>query len=68
VVTKAPLTMTISDMAGHRVATIFSNKVHEPGTYESNWHVPNLKAGLYVATLSTGATVLQTVKLVHSDK
>jgi hypothetical protein len=68
VVTKAPLTMTISDMAGHRVATIFSNKVHEPGTYESNWRVPNLKAGLYVATLSTGATVLQTVKLVHGDK
>jgi hypothetical protein len=68
VTSKAPLTITISDMTGYRVATIFTNKMHEPGTYEANWRVPNLKAGLYVATLSTGTTVLQTVKLLHNDK
>ncbi|MCB2407104.1 DUF4331 family protein [Hymenobacter lucidus] len=64
---KGPLTIVISDMMGRPVATLVSNKEHKPGTYEMPWKVQNLAAGTYIATVKSGETVLQSIKLVHTN-
>ncbi|WP_022822159.1 DUF4331 family protein [Hymenobacter norwichensis] len=68
VTVNAPISITVSDMMGRKVATIVKSKVHAPGSYEVNWRTGNLKKGDYIATISTGSTVLQTVRLVHDTK
>ncbi|QDA60760.1 DUF4331 domain-containing protein [Hymenobacter jejuensis] len=62
---KGPLTLTISDMTGRLIATVMKDKMHKPGAYDFTWRADKLGAGVYVATVSTGKTVLQSVKLVH---
>ncbi|SHI69013.1 Por secretion system C-terminal sorting domain-containing protein [Hymenobacter daecheongensis DSM 21074] len=62
-----PLTLTVTDMMGRKVATVFNNKEHKAGTYDFVWKVPTLAAGTYIATVKSGATVLQSIKLVHTN-
>jgi len=62
-----PLTLTVTDMVGRHVTTLFSNKEHKAGTYDVVWKVPTLGAGTYIATVKSGATVLQSIKLVHTN-
>ncbi|HEX8348583.1 MAG TPA: DUF4331 family protein, partial [Hymenobacter sp.] len=64
---KTPLTLTVTDMLGRKVATVFTDKSHKPGTYEYTWRAGKLDAGIYVATLSSGATVLQSMKIIHKN-
>jgi hypothetical protein len=65
---KGPLTIVISDMMGRPVATLANNKDHKPGTYELAWKAPNnLAAGTYIATVKSGQTVLQSIKMIHTN-
>ncbi|GAA4015252.1 hypothetical protein GCM10022408_30740 [Hymenobacter fastidiosus] len=67
VLAKGPVTLIVTDMMGRKVATLINNKEHKAGTYDFVWKVPALGAGTYVATVKTGATVLQSIKLVHTN-
>ncbi|GAA4377106.1 hypothetical protein GCM10023186_11640 [Hymenobacter koreensis] len=60
------VTITITDLNGRVIDTPVRDKMVRAGTYEFNWMPKRLAAGMYVATLSTGKTMLQTVKLVHT--
>jgi hypothetical protein len=64
---KTPLTLTITDLLGRKVATVFTDKAHKPGTYEYSWRAGKLDAGVFVATLSSGTTVLQSMKIIHKN-
>ncbi|UOQ72475.1 DUF4331 family protein [Hymenobacter cellulosilyticus] len=64
---KGPLSIVITDMMGRPVKTLVDNKEHKPGTYEMPWKVQNLAAGTYIATVKSGETVLQSIKLVHTN-
>ena len=64
---KGPLTIIVSDMTGKQVATLVSNKLHKPGSYDYTWEPKSLSAGTYIATVYSGKTVLQSVKLVHNN-
>ncbi|WP_400193494.1 DUF4331 family protein [Hymenobacter sp. B81] len=63
---RMPVTLTITDLNGRVVATPLRNKMVNPGAYEFNWQPGRLAAGLYVATLSTGNTTLNSIKLSHN--
>ncbi|MBC8082687.1 MAG: DUF4331 family protein [Hymenobacter sp.] len=66
---KSTISLVVSDMMGRQVATLIKPKDHKPGTYEYKWQVPaSVAAGTYVATFYSGATVLQSVKLVHQPR
>ena len=63
---KSDLTLKITDLTGRIVATPIRGKAHKPGMYEYNWRMPSgTAAGIYVATLSNGSTVLQTIRIAH---
>lgn len=64
---KGPLTIVVSDMEGKQVATLVKDKMHKPGAYDYNWEPKSLSAGTYIATVYSGSTVLQSVKLVHTN-
>ncbi|AIZ64713.1 hypothetical protein PK28_15440 [Hymenobacter sp. DG25B] len=66
VTVKAPVTLYISDLTGKRVATLLQEEVRKPGTYELKWDASSLKKGLYIATMSSGGEVIQSVKLLHT--
>ncbi|UOG74254.1 DUF4331 family protein [Hymenobacter tibetensis] len=60
------ISLIVTDMMGRQVATLIKPKEHKAGTYEYKWRLPNsLAAGTYVATFYSGATVLQSVKVVR---
>jgi hypothetical protein len=65
---KTTLTLKITDMMGRVVATPFRDKMHKPGVYDYSWRMPETAAGVYVATLSNGKTVLQTTKIDHQQR
>ncbi|GAA3948540.1 DUF4331 family protein [Hymenobacter algoricola] len=67
VAAKGPVTLIVSDMMGRKVATLINNKEHKVGAYDLVWKVPALSAGTYIATVKTGETVLQSIKLVHTN-
>ncbi|MET4105355.1 DUF4331 family protein [Hymenobacter sp. UYP22] len=65
---RSSLTMYVSDLTGRRVATLMNGKQHKPGTYDLSWKAgADLAAGTYVLTIASGSTVLQSVKLVHTN-
>ncbi|KAA9338634.1 DUF4331 domain-containing protein [Hymenobacter busanensis] len=65
---RMPVTLTITDLNGRFIATPVRDKVVKPGAYEFKWQPNRLAAGMYVATLSTGSTTLQSVKLIHNNQ
>ncbi|RYU84346.1 DUF4331 family protein [Hymenobacter persicinus] len=67
VAAKGPVTLVVSDMMGRKVATLINNKEHRAGAYDFVWNVPTLAAGTYIATVKSGETVLQSIKLVHTN-
>jgi len=67
VAARGPVTIIVSDMMGRKVATLINNKQHSIGAYDFVWKVPTLSAGTYIATVKTGETVLQSIKLVHTN-
>ncbi|MBD2714462.1 DUF4331 family protein [Microvirga sp. STR05] len=63
---KSDLTLRITDLNGRVIATPMKGKAHKPGAFEYEWRMPaGTAAGIYVATLSNGSTVLQTIRIVH---
>ncbi|MCC2548353.1 DUF4331 family protein [Hymenobacter sp. BT175] len=68
VAVKSPITLTITDMLGRRVATVINNKMHNPGVYEYTWRAPSMEAGVYIATVKSGSTTLQSVRMVKSNQ
>jgi hypothetical protein len=61
--------LVITDMTGRQVATLIKPKEHKVGTYEHTWRVPaSVAAGTYIATFYSGATVLQSVKVVRQTR
>ncbi len=66
---KSNLSLVITDLTGRQVATLIKPKEHKVGTYEYTWRVPaSVAAGTYVATFYSGATVLQSVKVVREAR
>ena len=63
---KSDLTLRITDLNGRVIATPMKGKAHKPGAFEYQWRMPSgTAAGIYVATLSNGSTVLQTIRIAH---
>jgi hypothetical protein len=63
---KSDLTLRITDLNGRIIATPMKGKAHKPGAFEYEWRMPSgTAAGIYVATLSNGSTVLQTIRIAH---
>jgi hypothetical protein len=63
---KSDLTLRITDLNGRVIATPMKGKAHKPGAFEYAWRMPSgTAAGIYVATLSNGSTVLQTIRIAH---
>jgi Domain of unknown function (DUF4331) len=63
---KSDLTLKITDLNGRVIATPMKGKAHKPGAFEYQWRMPSgTAAGIYVATLSNGSTVLQTIRIAH---
>ncbi|QIX61061.1 DUF4331 family protein [Hymenobacter sp. BT18] len=66
---RMPITITIVDINGRVIATPVRDKVVKPGTYEFEWKAPaGMASGLYIARLSTGRTMLQSVKLLKNKE
>jgi hypothetical protein len=66
---KSTLSLVVSDMMGRKVSTLIKAKEYKPGTYEYKWELPeSMAAGTYVATFYSGATVVQSVKLIHQPR
>ncbi|MBI2721169.1 MAG: DUF4331 family protein [Bacteroidetes bacterium] len=62
VATTAPVSISVYDLSGKRVAVVM-NETKQPGTYEVTYNAENLAQGIYIATLSSGSTVIQSVKI-----
>lgn len=58
----APVSISIFDLSGKRVAVVM-NETKQPGTYEVNYDASNLAQGMYIATLSSGSRVIQSLKI-----
>ncbi|MCE3260850.1 MAG: hypothetical protein K0S12_2491, partial [Bacteroidetes bacterium] len=58
----APVNISIYDLSGKRVGTVM-NEVKTPGTYEVTYNAEHLSQGIYIATLSSGSRVIQSVKI-----
>lgn len=58
----APVTISIYDLSGKRVATAL-NETKQAGNYEIVYNAENLSGGIYIATLSSGVKTIQSVKL-----
>jgi hypothetical protein len=62
--TTANLSIVVSDMVGRRVATVARDKAYRAGEYEVSWAPGREVApGQYIATLYSGSTVIQSVRL-----
>jgi hypothetical protein len=60
----ANLSIVVSDMMGRKVATVTSAKRFATGTHELSWQPGrDVAPGQYIATLYSGSTVLQSVRL-----
>ena len=62
--TKATMTVVISDVTGRKVATIAKDKNFVEGVNELQWQpTRDVAPGQYIATLYTGKTVVQSVRI-----
>ncbi len=57
------VTLEIFDLSGQKVATLVNNETKYAGTYEVNWNVQTMAAGVYVAVLSTDGFAMQSMKV-----
>jgi hypothetical protein len=61
---QATLSLVVSDIMGRKVATISNPKSFAAGTHELTWKPGSEVApGQYIATLYSGKTVLQSVRI-----
>lgn len=60
----SPISLELYDIAGNRVATVFSSKSHAAGVYEATFNLrKDMAAGTYICRLSTGS-MTRSVKLI----
>lgn len=57
--------INVYDLSGKKVATVI-NEQKSNGTYESTFNADHLSNGIYIANLSSGSKVIQSVKIVVS--
>jgi hypothetical protein len=62
VASQAPVSISIYDLTGRKVGVVM-NEVKSEGTYEVNYNAEHLSSGIYVATLSSGPKVVQSIKI-----
>jgi hypothetical protein len=62
----ANFSLTIYDLTGKKIESIVSNETRQPGTYEFKWSPGKLSTGVYIATLSSGPAVIQSLKINKS--
>jgi flagellar hook assembly protein FlgD len=53
----------VYNMSGSLIQTVVEDQVGA-GEYETTWNATNLPKGTYVAKVTSGSTVLQSIKLV----
>jgi hypothetical protein len=58
----APVTLTIYDLSGKKVAVVVNERKNE-GSYEVVFNAENLSSGIYIANLSSGAKTMQSIKI-----
>ena len=58
----APVTISIYDLSGRKVATVL-NETKQEGTYEIVYNAENLSGGIYIANLSSGGKNSQSIKI-----
>jgi hypothetical protein len=62
--TRINVSLYVYDLSGRRIATIINNEIKEPGDYQCTWNTGGKVApGIYLATLTTGETIVQTLKM-----
>jgi hypothetical protein len=54
--------LSIFDLTGKKVITLV-NQTSQAGTYESVWSAENVSNGIYIASLSSGGRIIQTMKV-----
>ena len=59
----ALVNISIFDLTGKKVATIVSSQLKQAGTYEVVWNADNVSNGTYIASLSSGQRIIQTIKI-----
>jgi hypothetical protein len=62
VANSAPVNISIYDLSGKKVGVVM-NEMKQEGNYEVNYDAENLSAGIYIATLSSGPKVVQSIKI-----
>ncbi|MBA3664817.1 MAG: DUF4331 family protein [Bacteroidetes bacterium] len=62
VATTQPVTISIYDLSGKKVAVVM-NEVKQAGNYEVTYDAEHLAEGIYIATLSSGSKVIQSLKI-----
>lgn len=60
------VSLDVYDLAGQKVATLVNNETKPAGTYEVQWNVQGLAAGVYIASLSSDGYVMQSMKVAVS--
>ncbi|MDQ3111188.1 MAG: DUF4331 family protein, partial [Bacteroidota bacterium] len=55
--------LEIFDISGQKIATLINNEMRQPGTYELQWNVEGLAAGVYVAALTSDGNLVQSMKV-----
>jgi hypothetical protein len=62
VANNAPVNISIYDLTGRKVGVVM-NETKPEGTYEVDYNAEHLSSGIYVATLSSGSRVVQSIKI-----
>jgi Txe/YoeB family toxin of Txe-Axe toxin-antitoxin module len=57
--------LSIFDLTGRKITTLV-NQTKQEGTYEITWSPEKLSNGIYIASLSSGGRIIQTMKIVCS--
>ncbi len=59
--------LEIFDLNGQKVASLVNNEMRQEGTYEIKWNVQGLAAGVYIASLSSDGTLVQSMKVTVAN-
>jgi hypothetical protein len=59
----SPVTISVYDLTGKKVATVINNETKNEGVYEANFSADHLSSGIYIATLSAGYKTVQSIKI-----
>ena len=55
--------LEIFDISGQKIATLINNERRLAGTYQVDWNVDGLAAGVYVAALTSDGNLVQSMKV-----